>query len=204
MREILVDSSDYILLGLSARCTARVRICPSTIIHSEPSINHRHSVYVGMPRIAQDQVSDASLEFLDSSFTDPESEQVTISQKATLHNPSIFTPTLDGFPADLYLVTNGQYGAEPMLSLPMPKIHAGKGGTNASIENAVSKINSLEQVTNYATTVMTSEYVTTALVGKTKLHLGSLPVQSVKFNSTSTYKGLSHLAHTHSHLWSNN
>lgn len=144
-----------------------------------------------MPRIAQHQVSDASLEFFDSSFTNPMSDSITISQKAVLHNPSTFTPTLDGFPAELYLVTDGQYGAEPMLILPMPKIHAGKGGTNSSIDSATSQIQSLDQVSNYAITVMTSEYVTTALVGKTKLRLGALPVQNVKFNSTSTYKGSS-------------
>lgn len=146
-----------------------------------------------MPKIAQSQVNAASLELLDSTFSDPRSGAITISQKAILHNPNTFTPTLDGFPAELYLVTDGQYGAQPMLSLPMPKIHAAHGKTNATITNADSTFESLDQVTAYTAAVISSEYVTTALVGKTKLHLGALPVQHVTFNSTSTYKGLNGL-----------
>ncbi|KAI9050650.1 hypothetical protein LZ554_005807 [Drepanopeziza brunnea f. sp. 'monogermtubi'] len=148
-------------------------------------------VYVGFPKIAQQDVDDSSLEFREGSFTNPTSNSIRITQEATLHNPSTFKPTLDEFPADLYLVTNGTYGAEKMLTLPMPSIHARKR-TNSSIDADVP-ISSVDQVSAYAVTVMTNEYVTTALVGKTKLRLGKLPVQTVTFNSTSTYKGLNSL-----------
>ncbi|KAK2629504.1 hypothetical protein QTJ16_000324 [Diplocarpon rosae] len=148
-------------------------------------------VYVAYPKIAQDNVDDATLEFNNGSFTDPTSSSIRIAQHATLHSPSTFTPTLDAFPADLYLVTNGTYGSAPMLTLPMPRIHA-KKNTNASVDSD-AQITNLDQVSAYAVTVMTSEYVETALVGKTKLHLGKLPVQTVTFNTTSRYKALNSL-----------
>ncbi|CAL3968361.1 unnamed protein product, partial [Diplocarpon coronariae] len=134
-------------------------------------------VYVAYPKMAQHDVNKATLEFRDGSFTNPTSDSIRITQNATLHNPSTFRPTLDAFPAELYLVTNGTYGSAPMLTLPMPHIHARKY-TNTSVDS-VAQITNLDQVSAYAVTVMTSEYVETALVGRTKLHLGELPVQTV-------------------------
>ncbi|KAH7317912.1 hypothetical protein BKA65DRAFT_109925 [Rhexocercosporidium sp. MPI-PUGE-AT-0058] len=149
-------------------------------------------VYVGMPKIAQHQVDDSSLEFREGFFLNPTADSVQVTQNAILHNPSTFTPTLDAFPADLFLVTNGTYAAVSMLTLPMPGIHARKA-TNASIENQVIHINDLDALGDYAVAVMNNENITTALVGRTKLHLGKLPTQKIKFNSTSTYKTLNSL-----------
>lgn len=66
--------------------------------------------------------------------------------------------------------------------------------STASIVNQNATINDLDQVTAYATTVLTNETVTTALTGKTKLHEGKLPVNWVNYNSTTTYKGLSSIS----------
>lgn len=141
-----------------------------------------------MPRIAQHQVDDSTLEFREAFFLNPTSDSIEVTQNAVLHNPSKFTPTLDPFPAELFLVTNGTYAAVSMLTLPMPGIHARKA-TNASIENEVIQVNDLDALGDYAVAVMNNENITTALVGRTKLHLGKLPTQKIKFNSTSTYKG---------------
>ncbi|KAI6708416.1 hypothetical protein B2J93_5857 [Marssonina coronariae] len=119
-------------------------------------------VYVAYPKMAQHDVNKATLEFRDGSFTNPTSDSIRITQNATLHNPSTFRPTLDAFPAELYLVTNGTYGSAPMLTLPMPHIHARKY-TNTSVDS-VAQITNLDQVSAYAVTVMTSEYVETALI----------------------------------------
>ncbi|KAH9214240.1 hypothetical protein DL95DRAFT_365922 [Leptodontidium sp. 2 PMI_412] len=149
-------------------------------------------VYVGMPKIAQHQVDDSHLEFREAFFLNPTPESVEVTQKAVLHNPSTFTPTLDPFAADLFLVTAGTYASVSMLTLPMPGIHA-KKATNASIDNQVIKINNVDALGDYAVAVMNNENITTALVGRTKLHLGKLPTQKIKFNSTSTYKTLNSL-----------
>ncbi|KAM3069133.1 hypothetical protein ACMFMG_010658 [Clarireedia jacksonii] len=151
-------------------------------------------VYVAMPKIAQDGVNDSSLEITELDFTDPTPDTVVMTQKGILHSPSMYTPTLDPFNASTYLVTNGTYGAEPMVVVAMPRIHAHHPQSAVSVEKQKVSILSLDQLSAYTTAVLSQEYVTTALVGKTKLHLGSLPDTTIHYNQTSTYKGLNGLA----------
>jgi hypothetical protein len=150
-----------------------------------------NSVYVGMPKIAQHGVDESSIEVTELKFLDPTSESVVLSQQVILHSPSIFTPTLDPFTASSYLVTNGTFGPTPMLYIPMPKIHALHPQSNASVANLNLTIANLDQVTDYATALITQEEVTTALTGRTNLHEGKLPVVNINFNTSSTYKGTS-------------
>jgi hypothetical protein len=143
-----------------------------------------------MPRIAQHDVNASSLEFTSLKFENPSMEQITLTQQAILHNPSMYTPTLDPFTAGTYLVTNGTFGAVPIIYVAMPKIHATKPTSNAGVVDQVVKINNLDQLTQYAKEVISQEYVETALVGRTNLHLGALPTTKVNYNSTSKYKGM--------------
>lgn len=145
-----------------------------------------------MPKIAQDGVTDSTITLTELRFEEPESEALVITQKGKIHNPTMYTPTLDPFSVHSFLVTNGTYGAEYMLDLAMPKIHVLK---NVNVSTATSRIeiNSLEAVTDYCIAVLTQENVTSALVGKTDLHLGKLPKSTVKYNKTTTYKGLNGL-----------
>lgn len=150
-------------------------------------------VYVAMPKIAQHGVNESHLEFAEINFTNPTSDSVVLSQKAILHSPSMYTPHLDGFNASLYLVTDGQYGDQPMIVIPVPRIHALHPSSNITLAGTNATFVSLDQVTAYATAVLAQENVTTALVGKTKVHEGALPVVKVNYNSSSTYKGLNGL-----------
>jgi len=150
-------------------------------------------VYVAMPKIAQHGVNESSIEFTEIDFLDPTSESIVLTQKAILHSPSMYTPTLDSFTASLWLVTNGTFGAAAMMQIPMPQIHALHPESTSEVKGINASIENLEQVTNYATTVLTQEYVTTALTGRTKLHEGKLPTTWVNYNSSSTYKGLNGL-----------
>jgi hypothetical protein len=166
----------------------------STLIlrHHENMFLIAISVYVGLPRIAQHDVDHSHLEITEIQFLEPTSDSILMTQKAILHNPSKFTPTLDPFTAANYLLVNGVYGPEPMIHLPMPKIHALKT-SNASIEGARIHIDSLDQVSAYATACLSNDEVEVALVGKTVLHLGSLPSVDINYNTTTTHKGLSGL-----------
>jgi hypothetical protein len=143
-----------------------------------------------MPHIAQHGVDESTIEFTALKFLEPTSDSVVLSQEAILHSPSMYTPTLDPFTAASWLVTNGTFGPEPMLYVPMPRIHALHPQSNASVDGANVTISSLEQVTDYAMAIITQENVTTALTGKTKLHEGKLPVITINYNSSSTYKGM--------------
>jgi hypothetical protein len=150
-------------------------------------------VYVAMPRIAQHDVNRSHLELTELQFLNPSEKTLTLSQKAILHSPSMYTPTLDPFNASLYLVTNGQYASTPMSMLTMPRIHALHPQSNATVEAQQVDILDQAEVAAYATAIMTQEEVTTALVGRTKLHEGKLPVTWVNYNTTLTYKGLNAL-----------
>jgi hypothetical protein len=152
--------------------------------------NTSNRVYVGMPRIAQHDVNRSSLEFAALKFENPSMSEITLTQTGILHNPSMYTPTLDSFTAGSYLVTNGTFGAVPIISVVLPKTHATKPKSNQGVVQQVVPIVSLDQLTQYATAVISSEYVETALVGKTNLHLGALPTVKVNYNSTTKYKGM--------------
>lgn len=153
-------------------------------------------VYVGLPRIAQHDVDDSRLELTELQFLDPTSDSLVISQKAILHNPSKFTPTLDEFFADNYFVRNetGLYGPTPLLQLAMPEIHSLHPKSDAELVARRYTILSHDEVNAYVSATLKQEYVTSALVGKTKLHLGALPVTKINYNTTTTYKGLNGLA----------
>ncbi|RDL35988.1 Uncharacterized protein BP5553_06600 [Venustampulla echinocandica] len=150
-------------------------------------------VYVAMPKIAQDGVDDASLEFTELQFLNPSATSVTLTQRAILHSPSKFTPTLDSFNASTFLVTNGTFGAAPMIFVTMPSIHVQHPKSNVAVEDSKVMINNMDQLTNFATQAVAQEYVSTALVGETTLHLGALPTVKINYNSTSKYKGLNAL-----------
>jgi len=151
-------------------------------------------VYVGMPRIAQHGVNESYLEMTDIEFLDPTPETVVLTQKAILHSPSIYTPTLDPFNASLWLVTNGTIATKPMNQILMPRIHALHPKSNASVIGQQVQIQNLDQITDYATQVLTNKNVSTALTGRTTLHEGHLPAIGIKFNTTTTYAGLNGLA----------
>ncbi|ESZ97249.1 hypothetical protein SBOR_2372 [Sclerotinia borealis F-4128] len=150
-------------------------------------------VYVAMPKIAQDGVNDASLEITQLNFTDPTPNTIVLSQVGILHSPSMYTPTFDPFNASSYLVTNGQYASTPMVIIPLPQIHALHPKSTVSVENQLVNIVDIDALSDYTTAVITNEYVTTALVGRTKLHEGALPVITIDYKHESTYKGLNGL-----------
>jgi hypothetical protein len=142
-----------------------------------------------MPKIAQHDVDRSSLEFKALKFENPSMKEITLTQDGVLHNPSMYTPTLDSFTAGSYLVTNGSFGAKAIIDVQMPEIHATKPKSDQGVFKQVVPIVDIDQLTAYATEVIGNEWVETALAGKTKLHLGALPVVNVNYNSTSRYKG---------------
>jgi hypothetical protein len=141
-----------------------------------------------MPRIAQNGVNDTSLQINYVEFLNPTEDSITLTQSATLYNPSVFTPTLDPFNASLYLVTNGTLAAEPMTYISMPSIHATHQG-NITINNQVIPITNPDRLADFATAVLADDNVTIAISGSTNLHEGALPVVKVNYNTHITYQG---------------
>ncbi|RDW87468.1 hypothetical protein BP5796_03162 [Coleophoma crateriformis] len=151
-------------------------------------------VYAAMPHIAQHDVNKSTLTFTELDFLEPTADSVTITQKGILHSYSMYTPTLDPFTASSWLVTNGTFGANPILTVEMPKIHAMHGDNNVSVSSQVASVVDTNQLNAFTIAALNQEYITTALTGKTKLHEGALPVTTVSYNKSTTYKGLNRLA----------
>jgi hypothetical protein len=143
-----------------------------------------------MPKIAQKGVDDSSLEVTEFQFRNPTPNSIVLTQKAILHSPSKYTPTLDSFVAASWLVTNGTFGPTPITHITMPKIHALHPQSTQSVVGQEVQISDLDQLTEYATQIIANENVTTALTGKTNLHEGKLPVTTINYNTSSTYKGM--------------
>lgn len=146
-----------------------------------------------MPKIAQHGVNESSLSFFSLQFLKPSSTNISLTQAAQLHSPSIFTPTLDPFTAGLWLVTNGTFGPTPFVNIQFPSVHALHPNSNVSFADQVLQILDQDQLAQYATQVLSQKNVTTALTGRTKLHIGKLPVVSINYNSSTTYDSLNGL-----------
>jgi hypothetical protein len=146
-----------------------------------------------MPHIAQSGVNDTSLKFYELQFLNPTPNQITLTQKAGLHSPSFYTPTLDPFLAGLWLVTNGTFSANPFTQIQFPSIHALHPDSNVTFSNQVLNILDSDLLAEFATQVLSQENVTTALTGSTKLHEGKLPTVNIKYNSSTTYAALNGL-----------
>jgi hypothetical protein len=116
----------------------------------------------------------------------PDSVHLDMVNKAISH--TIFTPMLDPFDADLFLEsTLPDYKAFGTITIPGQ--HVTKE-FNTSI-NQVMQIKDMAQFSAYNTLVSQSETFKVAMKGKTKLHLGALPVVEVDFSKVITMKGWS-------------
>lgn len=143
-----------------------------------------------MPKIAQKGIDDATLSYTSLKFMKPSLESLTLSVNALQHSDSKFTPTLDAFNVSMHLVTDGITSEKVITQIGMPEIHAHHPDTNIIIEGQKASIVDMGQVTAFAKQVLTQESIEVRMQGKTKLHLGALPVNSVNYNSSISFKGI--------------
>lgn len=148
------------------------------------------SVYVAMPKIAQKGIDDATLSYTSLKFMKPSLDSLTLSVDALQHSDSQFTPTLDAFNVSMHLVTDGITSEKVITQIGMPQIHAHHPDTNIVITDQKATIVDMDQVTAFAKQVLVQESIEVRMEGKTKLHLGALPVNSVNYNSSITFKGI--------------
>jgi len=150
-------------------------------------------IYVGFPNIAQHDVNKSHLEVTELQFFEPTPNSLSVTERITTHNPNMYTPTLESWSGGTFVVTNGTYSENPILYLPVPSTHTLHPISYAAIVNATVPVFDHDQIALYATQIMTLSRVTTALVGKPKLHIGKLPVIKVDYNSSTTYNGMNGL-----------
>lgn len=146
-----------------------------------------------MPRIAQQQINDGSVTIGAVTYLDPTPSNISLTMQGELHSTSIFTPELSAYNVTFWnIAANGSWATEPLVTFPLPKIHA-THTANISVANEVVSIPNYDQLTDYAIQVLTSETLTTGMTGRPQLSLGALPVVTVQINKTASYKGMSTL-----------
>jgi hypothetical protein len=145
------------------------------------------STYVGLPKIAQSDVNKSELFAVQQDILDPTPSSVFVKMQNKIINHSLFTPSLDGFTVDLFL-ENTLPNYKPFGRLNIPPAHVTKE-TNVTIEQTLEILDQ-DQFAAYNKLVTQSETYRVALRGKTKLHLGALPVVTVDYNKVLTTKGM--------------
>lgn len=118
--------------------------------------------------------------------SDPRPDVIHLSMKNKIKNKSWFTPTLDPFNATLFL-ENTEPNIKPFGRITIPTVHALKEiYTNIDQE---MHIEDMDQFIAYNKLVTASESFRVAVRGRTRLHLGALPVVWVDFNKAIEMKG---------------
>ncbi|CAE7001672.1 hypothetical protein PTNB85_09124 [Pyrenophora teres f. teres] len=144
-------------------------------------------IYVGIPKKAQNEINDSTLEVTSQQVTSPTSDSIHLKIDTVIRSGSSYHPEIDAFRAGLSLE-----GQEPFLYLNVPKAKSEKE-TRITIDQDI-KLASLAAFSNYTKTVLGSESFQVRLDGKTNIHLSGLPTMDVDYNKVITMKGLNRLA----------
>jgi hypothetical protein len=140
-----------------------------------------------LPKIAQHDVNRAELSMEEQIVTNPRPDIVHIKMRNKVINHSLFTPMLDKFNASLFL-ENTEPNIKPFAYIEIPAVHAIKL-TYTDVEQEMP-IADMDQFIAYNKLVVTSKEFRVAVRGRTKLHLGALPVVTVDFNKAILMNGM--------------
>lgn len=143
--------------------------------------------YVGLPSIAQGDVNKAEMIVNDQIISEPTPDEVKLHIVSTVNSKSMFTPTLDAFEASLFL-EDTEPNIKPFGKITIPSVHATKVSTTTVDQQM--KILDQEQFKRYNTLVASAKNFRLGVRGRTKLHLGALPVVTVDFNKAVNMDGL--------------
>ena len=122
--------------------------------------------------------------------TNPRPDVVHLTMRNKVRNKSIFTPTLDPFNASLFL-ENTEPNIKPFGHITIPSVHALKT-TFTDIDQEMV-IEDMEQFIAYNKLVTSAKEFRVAVRGRTRLHLGALPVVWVDFNKAILMNGTKRL-----------
>jgi len=147
--------------------------------------------YVMLPKIAQSDVNKSELLTVNQTVTNPRPDVVHIVMNNKVINKSLFTPTIDSFNASLFL-ENTEPDIKPFGYITIPSVHALKE-VYTQVDQEM-QIADMEQFIAYNKLVTSSKTFRVAVRGKTRLHLGALPVCTVHYNKAIEMNGLNGLA----------
>lgn len=134
-------------------------------------------IYVGYPRIAQNQIDDSTLTVNSMTMDNPTPDTLEVTLNSTIGTKSSYHPTLDAFPASFYLGDSDR----PFLQLAVPEQ---KGVHNGDIQLVHQIVNVTEQpgFNDYAKALLLQKELDVKVKGKTKLREGKLPKVNLDYN----------------------
>jgi len=158
-----------------------ISFCISTIVIS------MLLTYVAMPKIAQHDMDGSELHLDYQIVSNPTENSVDLKVRNTAVSRSWFTPQLDPFNVSLFL-EDTEPDIKPFGILSLPPQHALH--YFSTDVNQTMEILDKDQFNEYNKRVTQSKTFRFAMRGKTKLHLGALPVVTVDFNKVIETNGL--------------
>lgn len=144
----------------------------------------KNSVYVGYPKMAQDDINDSTLDITEMKITDPKPDSLGVKITQVIGTDSSFHPLIDAFEADVSLKGSD----DPFTTLSVPSIKA-EDGAKSTIEQTLELKDSSDAFAEYSKAVMQKEEVELVISGKTDLQVGKLPKTGVDYDKTVKMKG---------------
>ena len=179
LQEVLVG----ILISIHCHRLGRRPSCVRfDILHLAVKKLINHSIYVGFPKMAQDQVSAATAEIISVKITNPTPTSFHVVQDGFSNSDSSFHPFLDAFNVSTSIAGSAAYG---MVTLPGLTSDA---HVPVHVEQDV-QILDIQAFADYNIKVLTSQTFEQRLNGTTTLTLGALPATSVSYDKTVTMNG---------------
>ncbi|RKF56102.1 hypothetical protein OnM2_084017 [Erysiphe neolycopersici] len=154
------------------------------------------SIYLLIPSIAQRNVDESYLYCTDLKFEKPTPHSISLSQNVLLYTKTHFRPILKPFTASIHSINNGIYSPVPMSTLQFPQTRTRSPVSSIGLEKTVLEFQSdawLYEVSKFSSQILSQEFVTMAIVGNGKVHLGALPEMNVHYNQSISLRGLNGL-----------
>ncbi|UPX11510.1 uncharacterized protein EKO05_0002115 [Ascochyta rabiei] len=144
-------------------------------------------IFIGLPKKAQHEINDSTLEVTNMEVTDPSPDSVHLKIENVIRSDSSYHPRIETFRAGLSLE-----GQEPFIYINIPEAKS-ESETFITVEQDVT-FNSADAFAAYTKAVLSSEELTIDLNGDTTIHTPNLPATDVHYNKKITMKGLNHLS----------
>jgi hypothetical protein len=156
------------------------------------------SVYVGFPRIAQDQLNKSSLNVTSQEISDPTPDNLQLVQTAVAHNPSSYHPNIDAFQGAFFM-PDTQPDIIPFGYLNTPGFHATEDAT--IFVNETFNVTNMDQFIRYNVALYTSDTFQVGFNGRVTLHEMKFPAATVNYNQIVTLKGRQRLISVSLHFF---
>jgi hypothetical protein len=183
--EEMVDLFDSALLHCSSGCSSTVSYATRYILFTSLSTN-AHSVYVGIPRFANEYINDYKFDYEGLAITNPRPTSFHVSQSKKLNMGGGFSGSghLTAFNASIRVPdTNEEFAV-----FPVPQIDF-NNGANLKIDQDLD-LSCVECLSKLAVAAATNQSFGVLVTGDPDLKFGALPTAHLNIHKTMNMNGM--------------